>query len=287
MRLGSFSMSQWSLSTSKAALTLALVGLASCTTVSTRAPAPVVERSFVADSQPTLYTVRKYDTLYSIAWRHNLEYKALAAANGIKPPYIVHPGQSIRLRETASPTAPKPAVAAPPPTAKAKPAPVQRPTPPAPRTVPATSPARPAKPTAAPIKKPAVKPASPKPNSPARGKWRQPVAVRPERRFGGNSKGFDYTLAPATQVRAAAGGVVVYAGPGLGGYRHLVIVKVSERYLVAYGMNVAPKLKEGENVAAGAVVAEIGSGGTAAGRFHFEIRDHGKPVDPSSLIGAS
>ena len=79
----------------------------------------------------------------------------------------------------------------------------------------------------------------------------------------------------------------MYAGPGLGGFRHLVIVKVSERYLVAYGVNVAPQLEEGQNVAAGAVVAEIGSGGTAAGRFHFEIRDRGKPVDPSSLIGAS
>ena len=279
-------MSQLSLPASKAALVLALIVLASCATVS-RAPAPVVERSFVAASQPTLYTVRKYDTLYSIAWRHNLEYKALAAANGIKPPYIVHPGQSIRLRETVSPTALEPASAKPPtasipePTA-AKPTSVERPAQPPPR----------AKPAAAPIKKPTVrpsptKPAASKPRSPSLGKWRRPVAVRPERRFGGNSKGFDYTLAPATQVRAAAGGVVVYAGPGLGGYRHLVIVKVSERYLVAYGVNVAPKLKEGENVAAGAVVAEIGSGGTAAGRFHFEIRDHGKPVDPSSLIGTS
>lgn len=107
------------------------------------------------------------------------------------------------------------------------------------------------------------------------------------RRFGGTSKGFDYALPPATTVRAAAPGVVVYAGPGLGGFRHLVIVKASERYLVAYGINVAPKLAEGQTVAAGATVAEIGSGGTAAGKFHFEIRDRGRPVDPGKLLGGA
>ena len=244
-----------------------------------RVPAPVLERSSVEESQPTIYTVRKYDTLYSIAWRHNMEYEALAAGNGIEPPYTVYPGQRIQLREAASlPTpAPQPAAtpAAPPRTA---PRPTTRPSTPPPRAVAATKP------------QPAAKPPAPKPAPPPNlgtGTWRKPVADRPERRFGGNSKGFDYALAPATQVRTAAAGVVVYAGPGLGGFRHLVIVKVSERYLVAYGVNVAPQLEEGQNVAAGAVVAEIGSGGTAAGRFHFEIRDRGKPVDPSSLIGAS
>ena len=109
--------------------------------------------------------------------------------------------------------------------------------------------------------------------------------ANPERRFGGTSKGLDYALAPQTPIRAAAAGVVVYAGPGLGGYRHLVIVKVGERYLVAYGVNVAPALSEGEKIAAGGTVATIGGGGTAAGRFHFEIRDRGKPVDPYTLIG--
>ncbi len=111
------------------------------------------------------------------------------------------------------------------------------------------------------------------------------MSARPERRFGGSSKGYDYALAPQTRIRAAAGGDVVYAGPGLGGYRHLVIVKVSERYLVAYGVNVAPALTEGEKVAAGGTIATIGGGGPAAGRFHFEIRDRGKPIDPRTLIG--
>lgn len=278
---------------STAALALTVLTTACATTQ--RTPAPVVERSFVEASQPGTYTVRKDDTLYSIAWRHNLEYRALAAANGIESPYTVYPGQSIRLRQTVPvgaaapvnpPAVPRPEAnaARPVPAPQPKPAPVAKPPPtarPTSPTAPTTSVA-----TSPVAKPPAAKPATPPPNAPAAGKWRKPVDDRPERRFGGNSKGFDYSLAPATQVRAAAGGVVVYAGPGLGGYQHLVIVKVSERYLVAYGFNVAPKLKEGDSVAAGAVVAEIASGGTAAGRFHFEIRDRGKPVDPSSLIAS-
>ena len=111
------------------------------------------------------------------------------------------------------------------------------------------------------------------------------MGVNPERRFGGGSKGLDYALPPQTQIRAAAAGDVVYSGPGLGGYRHLVIVKVSERYLVAYGVNVAPALREGQKVTAGGTVATIAGGGSAAGRFHFEIRDRGKPVDPQTLVG--
>ncbi len=110
--------------------------------------------------------------------------------------------------------------------------------------------------------------------------------AKPVRRFGGGSKGLDYALPAGTRVRAATGGDVVYAGPGLAGFAHLVIIKASERYLVAYGTNVAPVLAEGETVALGATVAEVGSGGKTAGRFHFEIRDRGKPVDPNSLIGS-
>ena len=308
-----------------------LGALAGCTAATTRAP--VVERSTgaaataaepaAAPAPAASYTVRKNDTLYSIAWRHNLDYKTLAAANRIEPPYTIFPGRRLSLPGpgVAQP-APTPVLAAAPtpPVAKrdARPAPRPVQTPPAvrqpaprPATAPAQAPARPtavaaatkppkppptllAKPkataTASPPRPAAPKPRSrpPTPKAPAAsGGWRPPVAAKPTRRFGGTSKGYDYALPPATTVRAAAPGEVVYAGPGLGGFRHLVIVKASERYLVAYGINVAPKLKEGETVALGAPVAEIGSGGSAAGRFHFEIRDRGKPVDPGPLLGGA
>ena len=230
--------------------------------------APVVDRSSGRDRTPStaspasrpassgdVYTVRKDDTLYGIAWRHNLDYKALAAANDIAAPrYIVHPGQRIRLTESAS--AERPANT--------------------PERTPA--PARPA------AQKPQP-PATPRPAIAGAAGWQAPVNSKPVRTFGGASKGIDYELPPNTAVQAAAAGEVVYAGPGLGGYRHLVIVKASERHLVAYGVNVPPTPSEGDRLSAGATIATIAPGDATAGRFHFEIRDNGKPVNPASLIG--
>ena len=43
------------------------------------------------------HTVRRGDTLYSIAFRHGLDYRALAKANGIAPPYTIRIGQALRL----------------------------------------------------------------------------------------------------------------------------------------------------------------------------------------------
>ena len=273
--------------------------------------APVMDRS-LAEETPDIYQVGRHDTLYSIAWRFNLDYKALASANGIGPPYVIREGQRIRLTgrpvSQARPVRPRPANVAPPaardvPAAKPTAAPARSaasvPQPATPTAKPAATP-KPAAPSSAPVRttaapkptppetrqaRPAPKPAALLATVAADG-WRPPVADRPVRRFGGASNGFDYQLGPATRVHAASGGIVVYAGPGLGGFRHLVIVKASERYLVAYGLNVVPDLREGESVLPGTVVATIESGGPTAGKFHFEIRDRGKPVDPGKLIRA-
>ncbi|MGM0858099.1 MAG: peptidoglycan DD-metalloendopeptidase family protein [Pseudomonadota bacterium] len=47
------------------------------------------------------YQVKEGDTLYGIAWQHNLDYREVAAINNIEPPYRIHPGQTIALREGA------------------------------------------------------------------------------------------------------------------------------------------------------------------------------------------
>lgn len=47
------------------------------------------------------YTVKAGDTLYGIAWEHNLDYRQLAAINNIEAPYQIRPGQAIALREGA------------------------------------------------------------------------------------------------------------------------------------------------------------------------------------------
>lgn len=274
---------------------------------------------------PDVYTVQKYDTLYSVAWRYELDVVELAARNRIKAPYVIKTGQRIALTGAGPPLKP----AAPPaqPSRPARPVATDRPVepanavgtpkpPPVAVPVPVAPPAVTPKPLAevpaspgtkppapppaadtAPAKPPAADPrpavvdptpaATPRPNVPATvsaGGWRRPVAAKPVRGFGGGSKGLDYSLRKGTPIQAATPGVVVYAGPGLGGFRHLVIVKASERHLVAYGVNVRPNVKEGDTVRSGDAVARAGSGATG-GQFHFEVRDRGKPIDPNTLIG--
>ena len=85
-------------------------------------------------------------------------------------------------------------------------------------------------------------------------------------------------------MRAAAAGTVVYSGNGLIGYGELVIVKHSPAWLSAYGHNRKRLVKEGDKVAAGQVIAEMGSSSASRDSLHFEIRRNGKPVDPLGLL---
>ncbi len=44
------------------------------------------------------YTVAPGDTLYSIAFAHGMDVRTLAAENNIPPPYVIHPGQLLKLQ---------------------------------------------------------------------------------------------------------------------------------------------------------------------------------------------
>lgn len=46
----------------------------------------------------TVHIVVRGDSLHSIAWQHGLNYRQLAAANGISAPYTIYPGQRLNLR---------------------------------------------------------------------------------------------------------------------------------------------------------------------------------------------
>ncbi|SHK31295.1 peptidoglycan DD-metalloendopeptidase family protein [Halomonas caseinilytica] len=77
---------------------LALV-LAGCATSQSEAPPVQVEDLSTgrAASVPAEYTVKSGDTLYGIAWRHDMDYRDLAEMNNIAPPYNIQPGQRLVL----------------------------------------------------------------------------------------------------------------------------------------------------------------------------------------------
>ena len=214
---------------------------------------PVEDRSPVFGQRPDYYLVQRGDTLYSIAWRYDLEHRRLALANGVRPPYTIYPGQRLRLSVSTTPGSTSGGQA------RA-----------APRVTPGTkqSPDRASGPSA--------------PNLPINWQW--PTKAPVGRAFGRGNKGIDYRLQPGLSVQSAGSGDVVYAGKGLGGYRYLVIVKHSDVFLSAYSLNGGLRVKEGQRIKAGAVIADTESTGRTAGMLHFEIRKDGEPVDPTLVI---
>ena len=104
--------------------------------------------------------------------------------------------------------------------------------------------------------------------------------------FDEGKKGLDVAGKSGQSVLAAAGGKVMYAGSGIRGYGNLVIVKHSNSLLSAYAHNKAILVKEGQTVTKGEKIAEMGNSDSDSVKLHFEIRQQGKPVDPSKFLPA-
>ena len=235
-----------------------------------------------ACGQPGYHIVRPGETLYAISWRYARDYQKLAAWNGLSPPYHLEAGQRIRL----APGPVTPAVRAPGP-AKV----THR----LPRARPSASPAAAAAPTRAPVtKRASTDPAPAKRAStqaPATVHWTWPSRARLVHGFtkgaeGVSGSGLDFTGKAGMPVLSAAAGRVVYSGQGIPSYGRLVIIKHSDEYLSAYAHNRRLLVKEGDRVRAGQKIAEMGASGTGTKRvmLHFEIRRHGRPVDPLSFL---
>lgn len=248
--------------------------------------APISSRQAPVVTQTDTHTVRAGETLYSIAWQYNLDYRYLARLNGINRSYLIYPGQKIILKPTKgavqasrsytpsnTPVAPAKPSKQP---SRAKPA-VGKKTPP---TVTARSDKTPSS-----ITRPA-----PKSNTFSPPEWRWPVGGEVLTNFsgtGGSAKGIDITGKKGESVLAAAAGKVVYAGSGIRGYGNLVIIRHNTQYLSAYAHNRIIDVKEGEKVAAGQRIAEIGSTGIGAKNrtlLHFQVRKDGNPIDPITVL---
>jgi murein DD-endopeptidase MepM/ murein hydrolase activator NlpD len=112
-----------------------------------------------------------------------------------------------------------------------------------------------------------------------------PAAGSQIRGFDGqSSKGIDIANVPGTKIVAAAAGSVVYAGNGLRGYGNMLIIKHNADYLTAYAHNRALLVKEGQIVAQGQPIAEMGDTDTNRVMLHFELRYLGRSIDPARYL---
>ncbi len=99
-----------------------------------------------------------------------------------------------------------------------------------------------------------------------------------------NLKGIDIAGNAGQPVVASAPGTVVYAGTGLRGYGKLIIIKHNKTFLSAYAHNREILVKEGQTVAKGQKIAEMGNTDASEVKLHFEIRRLGKPMDPTRYL---
>jgi len=99
-----------------------------------------------------------------------------------------------------------------------------------------------------------------------------------------SNKGIDIGGSAGQAISAAAPGKVIYSGSDLRGYGKLVIIKHNKTYLSVYAHNSKIVVKEGQIVAAGQKIAEMGNTDTNWVKLHFEIRRLGKSVDPAKYL---
>lgn len=109
----------------------------------------------------------------------------------------------------------------------------------------------------------------------------------PRSAFGPGHRGVDLALASGAPVRAAGAGRVAFAG-AVAGTRWVSIAHL-DGHLTSYGPLTDLRVRRGQQVAAGEVVASLAAGGHGADRrdrgLHFSARDaHNVYLDPLTLI---
>ena len=219
--------------------------------------------------QAAQYVVQAGDTLYGIAWRHDLDYRDLARWNHIGSDYALVVGQVLKLH-------------APPETGPAAPATGQAAAATG-QSAAATGQAVAPTGQSAPAAKLPVAPTRPQAAVNPRWVWPTDEAGRPRPVPGG---GVLLLGRLGQDVRAASPGRVVYTGSGLRGYGNLIIIKHGDGLLSSYAHNRELLVREGQDVSGGQVIAHMGTGPHGVAALYFEIRVNGKPRDPLKYLSA-
>lgn len=257
---------------------LTISALAACSTIS-KSPSESNTTDAVVVKQPLpplsypYYRVKAGDTLYSIAMRNDKDYKELGRINKLDEKYTIYVDQKLVLEDENASQTKTQAIENTKITAKPlvvnKPAEVKKPT----ETIAKTTP------SVGTNVQETVKNGS--------LTWTWPMTGSLLKRFsteGVGSKGIDIAGKRGDIVKAAADGVVVYAGEGLVGYGKLLIVRHNDEYITAYAHNDKLIATEGQKIKLGQTIAEVGSTGTDKEKLHFEIRYKGKPIDPLTIL---
>jgi lipoprotein NlpD len=236
--------------------------------------APASTPAAAPAAQPTgdFYTVRRGDTLYSIALENGADYRELAQWNSLEDPTKVRVGQQLRVK------APEPELdqqSAQVGSARIAGRVESRPLESVPQPLP---------PSGQVVQRPEPKPEPPPAAAlvptqlggfiwPVKGKVLSEFA-EPRR------KGIDIDGKPGEPIVAAASGRVTYIGTGIPGMGKLVVIKHDNGFITVYAHNRDIMVKEQQSVARGQKIAELGSTDSERPKLHFQIRKGASAVDP-------
>jgi septal ring factor EnvC (AmiA/AmiB activator) len=121
---------------------------------------------------------------------------------------------------------------------------------------------------------------------PVRGTLNSRFGMRPSPWTGESEfhRGLDISAQRGTPVRAPASGLVTFAGDG-GEYGNIVILDHGRDLRSLYGHLSEIKVKHGDRIERGAVIALTGNTGRTSGpHLHYEIQIHGQAVDPRQFL---
>ena len=122
---------------------------------------------------------------------------------------------------------------------------------------------------------------------PAQGRLASPFGYRMSpfgAEYGEFHSGLDISNKLNTPIYATADGVVRHAG-WAAGYGQAVLLDHGFGYSTLYGHTAEIKIKEGQRVTRGQLIARMGSTGRSTGcHVHYEVWINGKPVDPAKYL---
>ncbi|WP_395843429.1 peptidoglycan DD-metalloendopeptidase family protein [Archangium violaceum] len=233
------------------------------------------------------HTVAPGETMYRISRNYGITVQELSEANGIEDPRTLVVGQELIIPgfekrvPVATESSPTPVAEHP------RPAPDVK-SPPSRTSAPARAPVIVSAPSRQ-TPRPAFQRAPSRPEPETKGMLDWPLRGVLYARFGKKGRephdGIDLAVPVGTPVKTAQEGEVLYAGEQRG-YGLIVIVRHSDRLITLYAHNRDLRVRTGQKVRRGQVVATVGESGKTSGpQLHFEVRVDGKPVDPLDYLG--
>lgn len=257
----------------------------------TKPRAPNVQVASSSSTSSSNITVRGGDTVYAISRRHNVPVRSIITANNLRAPYLLRPGQSLKILASSIYT-------------------VKRGD-----TVYGVSRASnvqmselvrmnglkspyalnvgqrlniPGQVSSSSAREAQVAIAPPRQISGKGFMW--PIRGRVLSNFGPKQAGYHNDgvniAAPfGSSVFASETGVVVHADNKLSGYGNLILIKHQNGWVTAYAHNEALMVKKGQQVSRGDIIAKVGqTGRVSRPQLHFEMRKGSRAVNPTQYL---